>query len=155
MKKNRRWPDVLGYMVVSVVLCGLATASASQGAGERVDWQVISGGGARVTSPGYVINGTIGQTAVETSTSAAFRLHQGYWQNFASASCCTTPGDANNDDLINVGDAVFIVNYIFKGGDAPPCPEEADANCDVTINVGDAVYIINYVFKGGPDPCCP
>jgi len=62
-------------------------------------------------------------------------------------------GDANGDAVCNVADAVYIINYVFKGG-PPPDPEgSGDADCDTTINVADAVYIINYVFKGGPEPC--
>ncbi len=61
--------------------------------------------------------------------------------------------DANRDSLLDVGDAVFIINYVFKGGPAPYPTEAADANCDHVINVGDAVHIINYIFKGGPSPC--
>jgi len=33
-------------------------------------------------------------------------------------------GDANCDGKINVGDAVFLINYIFKGGPTPNCPTE-------------------------------
>jgi len=64
-------------------------------------------------------------------------------------------GDANGDGIVNIGDAVFIINYIFKGGPAPVPLSNADANCDSEINVADGVYIVNYVFKSGPDPCCP
>jgi cyclopropane fatty-acyl-phospholipid synthase-like methyltransferase len=64
-------------------------------------------------------------------------------------------GDANDDGTINVGDAVFIINYIFRGGPAPNHPEAAEANCDGNINVGDAVYLVNYIFRGGPPPCFP
>ncbi len=64
-------------------------------------------------------------------------------------------GDANGDGTVNVGDAISVINYVFKGG-RPPAPLEAgDANCDHARNVGDAVYVINYIFKGGPAPCCP
>jgi hypothetical protein len=64
-------------------------------------------------------------------------------------------GDANGDGMLNVGDAVYMINYIFKYG-APPDPLVAgDSNCDGTLNVGDPVYMINYVFKHGPEPCCP
>ena len=66
-----------------------------------------------------------------------------------------TCGDANGDRTINIGDAVYIVNYVFKGGPAPQPVQAGDANCDSALNVGDAVYIINYIFKGGPAPCCP
>jgi len=62
-------------------------------------------------------------------------------------------GDANGDCTINVGDAVYIINYIFKEG-PPPLPRDAgDPNCDDDVNVGDAVVIINYIFKGGSPPC--
>lgn len=61
-------------------------------------------------------------------------------------------GDANNDSSVNVGDPVYIVNYVFKGGDAPVTLEAGDANFDFTINIGDAVYLVNYIFKNGPPP---
>jgi hypothetical protein len=59
-------------------------------------------------------------------------------------------GDVNGDEQVNVGDAVFLISFIFKGGPAP------DPEC-VETNVGDAVYLIAYVFKSGPPPvddCC-
>lgn len=62
-------------------------------------------------------------------------------------------GDANNDGGPNVGDAVYLINFVFKGGPPPDPYEAGDANCDESVNVGDAVYIINFVFKGGPAPC--
>jgi hypothetical protein len=64
-------------------------------------------------------------------------------------------GDANADGQPNVGDAVFLISYIFKGGPAPSPDEAGDANCDGQVNVGDAVYLIAYVFSGGDEPCCP
>lgn len=64
-------------------------------------------------------------------------------------------GDANGDGSISIGDAVYIINYVFKGG-LPPIPmENGDANCDDSVNIGDAIYLVNYVFRGGPAPCCP
>ncbi len=64
-------------------------------------------------------------------------------------------GDANGDDIVNVGDAIFLINYIFKAGPEPLPKIAGDASCDEELNVGDAIYIINYVFNGGPEPCCP
>ena len=64
-------------------------------------------------------------------------------------------GDANVDGTANVGDAVFLISYVFKGGAAPDPIEAGDANCDGGTNVGDAVYLISYIFKGGAAPCCP
>ena len=66
-------------------------------------------------------------------------------------------GDANGDSDVNVGDAVSVINYVFKGGPAPNPLCAGNANGDGEVNVGDGVYLINYVFKGGPGPdanCC-
>ncbi|MCP4567577.1 MAG: hypothetical protein GY841_08365 [FCB group bacterium] len=72
---------------------------------------------------------------------------------------CENPyilGDANADEAINVGDAVFLINYVFKGGPASNPLEVSNVNCDDAVNVGDAVHLINYVFKSGPAPGeCP
>jgi FG-GAP repeat/Dockerin type I domain len=62
-------------------------------------------------------------------------------------------GDANYDITVNVSDAVWIINYVFVGGDPPSPIESGDTNCDGTCNVSDAVWIINYVFVGGNEPC--
>lgn len=63
-------------------------------------------------------------------------------------------GDSNGDGNINVGDAVHLIAYVFKGGPAPEPLTTGDANCDGAINVGDAVYLINFIFKGGAPACC-
>ena len=63
-------------------------------------------------------------------------------------------GDANNDELVNVSDAVHIINYIFVQGASAPIPyESGDVNCDTMVNVSDAVWIINFVFSSGKAPC--
>ena len=62
-------------------------------------------------------------------------------------------GDANADFIVNVSDAVYIINYIFMGGPPPDPIEAGDANCDFMVNVSDAVWIINYIFQGGNGPC--
>jgi CubicO group peptidase (beta-lactamase class C family) len=66
-------------------------------------------------------------------------------------------GDANSDEQVNVGDAVFLIAYVFNGGPGPVPNCAGDANGDGDTNVGDAVYLIAYVFNGGPAPvetCC-
>ncbi len=66
------------------------------------------------------------------------------------ASLC---GDANADGEINVSDAVWIINYVFAGGDPPDPLQAGEVNCDGDVNVSDAVWIINFVFEGGNEPC--
>ncbi len=63
-------------------------------------------------------------------------------------------GDINEDETINIADAVFLIDYIFHGGTPPGNFDIADANCDGNVNVGDVIHIINYIFKSGAQPCC-
>ena len=62
-------------------------------------------------------------------------------------------GDVNNDSVINISDAIFLINYIFLGGATPIPLEAGEVNCDETVNMADVIYIINYVFRGGNPPC--
>ncbi|MFH1701312.1 MAG: Ig-like domain-containing protein [Candidatus Zixiibacteriota bacterium] len=65
-------------------------------------------------------------------------------------------GDANNDETVNIADAIFIVNFVFKQGAAPVVMEAADVNNDGVdgpiVNIGDALYLVNFIFKQGPPP---
>ena len=62
-------------------------------------------------------------------------------------------GDANHDLVVDVGDVIYIVSYLYDGGPDPLPLESADVNCDGVVNVGDVVYLVNYLFKLGPPPC--
>ncbi len=66
-------------------------------------------------------------------------------------------GDILNDNgIILINDLVYLVNYVFKGGQAPfPSPLIGDVNCDGDVNVSDLTYLTNTVFKGGPPPVMP
>jgi hypothetical protein len=63
-------------------------------------------------------------------------------------------GDANGDGMVDIGDAVFLINYIFRGGWAPFPEAAGDVNGDLMTDLGDAVYLVNYFFRGGPPPQC-
>ncbi|MFH2056622.1 MAG: dockerin type I repeat-containing protein [bacterium] len=62
-------------------------------------------------------------------------------------------GDANGDAIVNITDAVYLIQYIFSGGAEPDPYESGDANCDSIVNITDAVYLISYIFSGGYPPC--
>lgn len=80
-----------------------------------------------------------------------------YWGNglvnFAKAMAAVCRGDANNDRIVNISDAEYLINYIFGGGPAPvPVPETGDADGSCALSLSDAVYLINYIYAGGPPP---
>jgi hypothetical protein len=69
---------------------------------------------------------------------------------------CSSCGDANGDGIINISDAVFLINYIFVPGAPAPYPVcIGDCNGDDMVNISDAVYLINYIFIGGSPPVSP
>jgi hypothetical protein len=61
-------------------------------------------------------------------------------------------GDCNGDEIVDVGDVVYLVNYLYKNGSAPDPVEAGDANGDEIVDVGDVVHLINYLYKSGPAP---
>ncbi len=68
--------------------------------------------------------------------------------------CYCQPGNADGSEAVDVGDVVYLVNYIFKGG-PPPTPYEScagDPNGDCKVNIGDPVYLVSHIFRGGPEP---
>ncbi len=71
-----------------------------------------------------------------------------------TVSLCTYKcGDVNRDLTIDIGDVVYLTNYLYKSGSAPWPIESGDCNKDSNVDVGDVVYLINYLFKFGSPPC--
>jgi len=76
----------------------------------------------------------------------------------ANAPCCRGIRgnvDGLENDHINIIDLTYLVEFLFNGGDAPPCIEEADIDGNRLINIVDLTMLILYVFQGGekPLPC--
>jgi hypothetical protein len=82
--------------------------------------------------------------------------HEGNWQEhpFQFTVDLFIRGDANADGVVDVGDIVHLVNYLYKSGPAPDPLDAGDANCDEVVNLGDVVFLVNYLYKGGPAPGC-
>ncbi len=64
-------------------------------------------------------------------------------------------GDVDANEVINVSDVVYVVTYIFGGGQPPQPWPAGDVNCDGTVNITDAAYLLAYIFGGGPAPADP
>jgi len=74
--------------------------------------------------------------------------------------CTAKAGDANSNSQVNLGDIIYLVNFVFKGGLAPSPICRGDANgSGGAPALPDIIYLVNFVFKGGPAPvksgvCC-
>ena len=66
-------------------------------------------------------------------------------------------GDVDLDGQITISDLVFMVTYMFGGGQAPQVMTAMDVNGDCTNgDIADLVYLVNYMFGGGTAPAyCP
>ena len=67
-------------------------------------------------------------------------------------------GDANSDGAIDIGDAVKILEYLFRAGSQPACLDAADADDNGELDVTDPISVLGRLFLGacslpppGPD----
>jgi agmatine deiminase len=62
-------------------------------------------------------------------------------------------GDADDSGEVDIDDAVFLINFIFSGGQAPDPLELGDADCSGGVDIDDVVFLIAFIFSGGNVPC--
>lgn len=64
------------------------------------------------------------------------------------------PGDADGSDIVDVADALYMLNYLFRQGPSPVSFNAGDANCDGDLGILDPLYLLNYLYREGPPPEC-
>ncbi len=68
------------------------------------------------------------------------------------------PGDVDRSGVVNIADAICLLNYLYLCGSAPRPLSVADPNGDCSVTLADAVYLFRYLFRGGLAPiegCAP
>lgn len=64
-------------------------------------------------------------------------------------------GDTNNDNQVNIADGVFLVQYLFTGGQTPTCFSAGDTNDDGLLDITDLIYALTFIFLNGNPPPAP
>jgi hypothetical protein len=64
-------------------------------------------------------------------------------------------GDSDASGGLNITDGIFTLNFLFTGGEDPPCPDSADADDAGGLNITDGIRVLNHLFTGGPPPPAP
>jgi len=163
------------YILLTVLLILLLPVMAFS-TGEKVDWQVISGGGImNSTSTNFGVSGTVAQTAVSESQSTNYKVKHGFWNIFLAPpidNCCMAwgvPGDPNKDNNVNLTDILDAISYVYvvplgEPQAADGCNALYDANGDglawetPIVNLTDILDMISHVYVapiGDPVLCCP
>lgn len=57
-------------------------------------------------------------------------------------------GDANSDKLVDISDPIFVLSYLFLGGQPPSCMDAADADDSGILEITDAVDILMSLYQG-------
>lgn len=68
---------------------------------------------------------------------------------FIDVGDCITMGDANDDGVINIFDATYLISNIYLGGPELPRPPQGDVNCDCATNIFDVTCIISNLYGTG------
>ncbi len=82
-------------------------------------------------------------------------LVHGSIQRLAAPGVDLFRGDCNDDGSMSIADPIFLLGYLFAGGDGPICPDSCDGNDDGMADISDAIASLGTLFAGGPPPAPP
>lgn len=93
---------------------------------------------------------------LKTWVTARFQWLDAAWLAELTSGGPIQPGDLDQNAVLNIGDPVALVTFLFSGvGVALPCGTQeanrqlADGNGDGRMDVSDAVHLLNFLFLGG------
>jgi hypothetical protein len=61
-------------------------------------------------------------------------------------------GDVNTNRVVELGDVVYLITYLYKEGPAPYILILGDTNRNGVVELGDLVLLISYLYRDGPPP---
>lgn len=111
---------------------------------------------------GYVINGLL--PGVYTVSASMVSYHDGTYPEpvvigsgkVGEIDIDLPPvkiGDVTGEGSVDIGDVIYLINYLYISGPAPDPVITGDVNCDGAVNIADVIYLINYLYIHGPSPC--
>lgn len=162
--------------VIKIIPVVLLLASVSFAQNFSIDRYVIASGGGHSESATYMVDATIGQPIVGSSSSDNYSMEGGFWGGFGpppgGGDCVYIAGDVNNNGTpLELGDVVAMIGnyrgvaepaYTCDCGVDPPGSEFAatadpNGNC-IALELGDVVTEIG-AYRGTAEasgcPDCP
>jgi len=141
-------------LVPALVLGGAILGGCSEAQAYEIKSDVLCGIGGPAQSDSFTLKASAGAqgSPIGPQSSETYTASGGWVYTTEPQGVC---GDVNGDEIVNIGDVVYLVSYLYKGGPAPDPEWVGDANSDGITNIGDVVYLASYLYKGGPPPCEP
>jgi hypothetical protein len=109
----------------------------------RVVWQTSEGGyvagGANMLSEPQCLNAEDSLYLVKLAPDGACKPDRRLFRR----------GDSDADGALQLTDAVFTLNHLFRAGPGPTCADAADADDNGRVQITDAILTLNHLFLGG------
>ena len=64
-------------------------------------------------------------------------------------------GDCGQAGNMDISSGIFLLGFLFTGGNDPGCLAACDADGDGRLDITTAVFIFNFLFLGGAPPSAP
>jgi len=143
---------LVGWLTLTLVFEEEGLWAKSKSTTFEMTSDVFCGTGGKSQSTNFVMKNSAGAqgSPIGPQSSTSF---QGYGGWIYTTQPTFIRGDVNRSGVVELGDVVFLITYVFKFGPAPSPLEAGDVNCNGAVDLGDVVYLITYLYKSGPPPC--
>lgn len=64
-------------------------------------------------------------------------------------------GDADEDGVLSLNDALLTFRFLFQGGASPECLETVDVDNDGVVSLTDGITVLQFLFSSGEAPAEP
>ena len=151
---------VLRTVLVAVALV-LSLSAMAVAVDYAITKHVFSNGATNSSGGDLVLLGTHHQTAIGHRWNVTTHQWDGFWgSKHGDDGCCYFISgniDYSPDDVLDISDQVYLVNFMFNDGPAPVCFDEANVDgLGDEIDIADLVYLVDYMYTSGPAPVtCP
>ena len=126
-------------------------------ADSAADWEAIAPYRFGAVSDGdfLVTEELLGQKLSLEMSGDAYKIPAGEWDLTLSVDDMTLiinkhgmRGDVNDDTVVNITDAINLINAILSGNFSSIDTKNADVTNDGNVNITDAIQLINYISTG-------
>ena len=101
---------------------------------------------------------TVHDLAYDPQVGSLYLVDPGQGKVFELAFTTSVPfhrGDTDGTGILEVTDAVCILDFLFLRDSHLECLAAGDSNADQRLDISDAVFLLHFLFSGGNEPPKP